>query len=93
MFFPPSPFNWLYIYIYIYLIGLDLNGKHQLLVYADDVNMLGENLQTVRENAEIFIKASKDIGLVVNPEKKIYYHIPLSKCNTKSKYSNWKVIV
>ena len=37
-------------------IGLELNSKHQLLVHADD-NMLGENLQTVRENAEIFIKA------------------------------------
>ena len=41
-------------------------GKYQLLVYADDVNMLGENLQTIRENTEIFIKASKDIGLKVN---------------------------
>ena len=29
-------------------IGLKLNRKHQLLVYDDDVNMLGENLQTVR---------------------------------------------
>ena len=53
-------------------IGLELNGKHQLLVYADDVNMLGENLQTVRENAESFIKASKDIGLEVNSEKTKY---------------------
>ena len=44
-------------------IGLELHGKHQLLVYADGVNMLGENLQTVRKNAEIFTKASKDIGL------------------------------
>ena len=41
-------------------IDLELNGKSQL-VYADDINRLGENLQTVRENAEIFIKASKDI--------------------------------
>ena len=49
-------------------IGLELNGKHQLLIYVDDVNMLGENLQTVRENAEIYIKASKDIGLEVNSE-------------------------
>ena len=53
-------------------IGLELNGKHQLLVYAGDVNMLGENLQTVRENAEIFIKASKDIGLEVNFENTKY---------------------
>ena len=53
-------------------IGLELNGKHQLLLYADDVNMLGENLQTVRENAEIFIKASKDFGLEVNSEKTKY---------------------
>ena len=34
--------------------------------------MLGENLQTVRENTEIFIKASKDIGLEVNSEKTKY---------------------
>ena len=53
-------------------IGLELNGKHQLLVYADDVNMLGENIQTDRENAEIFIKASKDNGLEVNSEKTKY---------------------
>ena len=54
------------------MLGLELNGKHQLLVYADDVNMLGENLQTVRKSAEIFIKASKDICLEVNSEKTKY---------------------
>ena len=53
-------------------IGLDMNGKYQLLVYADDVNMLGENLQTIRENKEIFIKASKDTGLEVNSDKTKY---------------------
>ena len=51
---------------------MELNGKHQLLVYADDVNMLGENLQTVMENAEIFIKASKNTGLEVISEKTKY---------------------
>ena len=50
-------------------IGLDMNGKYELLVNADDVNMLGENVQTVRENTEIFIKASKVIGLEVNSVK------------------------
>ena len=51
---------------------VELNGKHQLPVYPDDTNMLGENLQTVREKAEILIKASKDIGLEVNSEKTKY---------------------
>ena len=53
--------------------GLEFE-KHHLLVYADDVNMLGKNLQTVRENTEMLIKASKDNGLEVNSEKIISRH-------------------
>ena len=42
-------------------IGLGMNGKYQLLVYADDVNMLGENLQIIRENTQIFIKQARTL--------------------------------
>ncbi|KAJ4446022.1 hypothetical protein ANN_12708, partial [Periplaneta americana] len=52
--------------------GLELNGLHQLLAYADDVNMLGENPQMIRENTVIILKASKEISLEVNPEKTKY---------------------
>ncbi|KAJ4438275.1 hypothetical protein ANN_14214 [Periplaneta americana] len=52
--------------------GLDLNELNQLLVYEDDVNVLGENPRTIREHTEILLEASKAIGLEVNPEKTKY---------------------
>ena len=48
--------------------GLKLNGTHQLLVYADDVNILGGSGHTVKENAEALLVATKEIGLEVNAD-------------------------
>jgi hypothetical protein len=52
--------------------GLKLNGTYQLLVYADDVNMLGGSVHTKNGNTEALIVASKEIGLEVNVDKTTY---------------------
>jgi phage tail sheath gpL-like len=53
-------------------VGLKLNGTHQLLVYADDVNILGDNADTIKKNIQTLIDASKEVGLEVNSEKTMY---------------------
>ena len=45
--------------------GLKLNGTHHLLAYADDVNILGGSVHTVKKNAEALVAATKEIGLEV----------------------------
>jgi len=52
--------------------GLKLNGTHQLLVYADDVNIMGGIVHTIKENAEALVVASKEIGLEVCANKTKY---------------------
>jgi hypothetical protein len=50
-------------------VGLKLNGTHQLLAYADDMNLLGDNIDTLNKNTETLIDATKEAGLEVNVEK------------------------
>ena len=51
---------------------MKLNGTHQLLAYADGVNILGGSIYTVKENAEALVVATKKIGLEVNADKTKY---------------------
>ena len=52
--------------------GLKLNDTHQLLAYADDVNILGGSIHTLKENAYVLVGATKAIGLEVNADKTKY---------------------
>jgi len=59
--------------------GLKLNGTHQLLVYADDVSILGGCVHTVKEQAEALVVASRKIRLEVNADKTKYMVMSLDK--------------
>jgi hypothetical protein len=75
---------------------LKLNGTHQLLAYADDVNILGETTDTVQKNTEALLDADKEVNLEVNLEKTKYMLKTTSKmvgqCSTRSANTGgWKL--
>jgi hypothetical protein len=55
----PLPFNFALEYairkVQENQVELKLNGTHQFLAYADDVNLLGDNLDTIMKNTETLI--------------------------------------
>jgi hypothetical protein len=69
-------------------VGLKLNGTHQLLAYADDVDVLGDNISvdTIKKNTGTLIDASEEVGLEINVEK----HVAISstECRSKSGHRN-----
>jgi hypothetical protein len=71
-------------------VGLKLNGTHQLLVYANDVNLLGHNINTIKKHMEAPIDASKEVGLEVNTEKRKYMF--LSRHQNAGQNRNTKIV-
>jgi hypothetical protein len=69
---------------------LKLNGTHELLVYADDVNQLRDNIDTIKKNTEALIDASKEVGLEINVEITKYYML-LSRHQNVGRYRGIKI--
>jgi hypothetical protein len=42
------------------------------LAYTDDVNLLGDSINTIKENTQSLLEASRDVGLELNGEKTKY---------------------
>jgi hypothetical protein len=53
-------------------VGLKLKGTYQLLLCADNVNLLGDNTDTVKKDTETLIDTRMEVGLEVNTEKPKY---------------------
>jgi hypothetical protein len=45
-------------------VGLKLNGTHQLIVSVDDVNLWGDNRDSIKKKTETLIDSSKEVGLL-----------------------------
>jgi hypothetical protein len=72
-------------------VGLELKGIHRLLVSGDDVNLLGDSTNTIKENTKSLLQASRDIGLEMNVEMTKYMimsHHPNSGQNQNIRIAN-----
>jgi retron-type reverse transcriptase len=73
-------------------VGLKLNGTHQFLAYADDVNLLEDNIDAIKKNVETLIDASKQVGNE-RRQNQVYVAISSLECRSKPGHENSKHIV
>jgi hypothetical protein len=59
------------------------------LAYAADVNIVGENIDTIERNTKALLDASKEVGLEVNPEKTKYMLV--SRCQKAGERQSIKI--
>jgi hypothetical protein len=62
-----------------------LNGSHQLHVYADDINALTENMNTVKRNTAL-LEGIREVGLETNTQKTKY--MVMSRHQTVGQHHN-----
>jgi hypothetical protein len=49
------------------------------MVYVVDVNLLGDNINTIKKNTETLIDASKEVGIEINVEKTKYMLLSVTR--------------
>jgi len=64
-----------------------MNGTHLLLVHTNDVNILGENINTIKKNKDALVEGNREVGLEANT-KYVYGKILPPKCRTKSRLTD-----
>jgi hypothetical protein len=70
-------------------VGLKLNGTHQPLFYADDINLLGDSINAKKENKKSLLEANRGYWSRNKCiEDEVYYYVSSSELRTEPEYKD-----